>query len=162
MWIVFLLSKVFKGILGEERGDPLKPFHRLTNGLWPLKTIETNGSTTQKPLKNHWCQWSEHQKTFNGDGFTKNHWSFQWSLQNQWRIRCSLQKLQFLVVTNTNLNYNFSVLICRELDIRCFDLSRVEFTYFMLHWIFETIVDHCHFKNHWKTIEVNAQLVKAH
>ena len=43
---------------------------------WPLKTIETNGGTQ----KNHWCQWSEYQKTMvmassktieNVNGFSK-------------------------------------------------------------------------------------------
>ena len=52
--------------------DPLKPFHRLTNGPGPSKTIETNGWATQKPLKNHRWQWSEYQKTFNGDGVLQN------------------------------------------------------------------------------------------
>ena len=44
------------------RSDPLKPSHRLTNGHRPLKTIESNGNVTPKPLKtiDVNCQWSEH------------------------------------------------------------------------------------------------------
>ena len=36
-----------------DHNDPLKPTHRLTNGPEPSKTIESNGSKIQKPLKNH-------------------------------------------------------------------------------------------------------------
>ena len=63
-----------------ERSDPLKPFHRSTNGPWPLKTIETNGSTTQKPIKTIDVN-DQSAKKFNGDGFLKNHWNCRWSLQ---------------------------------------------------------------------------------
>ena len=40
-----------------DLSNPLKSFHRSTYGLWPLKTIKTNGRTTQKTMKNHWCHW---------------------------------------------------------------------------------------------------------
>ena len=67
-----------------EVNDTLKPSHRWTNGPWPLKTIETNGWKTPKPLKNHWNQWSGGWKSFNGDGWvtpkpSKNNWK-QWSV----------------------------------------------------------------------------------
>ena len=65
------------------RSDPLKPSNRLNNGYRPLKTIESNGNVTPKPLKNHWCQLSM-VRAFNGDGLLKNHRNCQRSLQNHW------------------------------------------------------------------------------
>ena len=44
-----------------------------SRGPRPLKTVETNGRTTQTPLKKHWGQWSEYHNTFNSDGFLQNH-----------------------------------------------------------------------------------------
>ena len=33
-----------------DHDDPSKPSHRLTNGPYPSKTIESNGSKIEKPL----------------------------------------------------------------------------------------------------------------
>ena len=59
-----------------DHNDPSKPSHRSTNGPEPSKTIESDGRKIKKPSKNHWWQWSDRQKTFNGDGLLKNHWKF--------------------------------------------------------------------------------------
>ena len=57
-----------------DHDDPSKPSHRLTNGPEPSKTIESDGRKIKKTSKNHWWQWSDRQKTFNGNGRLKNHW----------------------------------------------------------------------------------------
>ena len=60
------------------------------NHRWPLS------SEFQKPLKNHWSQWSDSQKTFNGDGSTmakplKNHWC-QWCPEKNINNSIALKK----------------------------------------------------------------------
>ena len=113
----FLRNDKFIQSLGLDLFDPLKPFHRLTNGPWPSKTIETNGWTTPKPLKNHQCQWSANQKTINGDGVLQNHWKFsmvsskplKFSMVSSKSLEMSIvnilyRKLKLLVVTITHLN----------------------------------------------------------
>ena len=89
--------------------DPLKPFHRLTNGPWPSKTIETNGWTTPKPLKNHRCQWSAYQKTFNGDGVLQNHWKFS---------MVSSKPLKFSMVSSKSLE--MSIVSSKSLKLSIF------------------------------------------
>ena len=112
----------------------MKPFHRLTNGPWPSKTIETNGWAIQKPLKNHRWQWSGYQKTFNGkwrppkplkifNGLFITIESFQLSSQNHWNCQCSLQKTEIVgkVVVGA---VTFSPVLGKHI------FSRVEFTHF--------------------------------
>ena len=118
-----------------ELNDPLRPFHCSTNCSWPLKTIESNGGTTQKPL----MSMARDQKTFNGDGFLKKRWNLQWSLQNHWYFQCSPQTMK-----SCYLPYRFWCNGPTDNTLfpfmqACVSLQ-VEFTHFLLHWIFQTIL----------------------
>ena len=81
----------------------------------PLKAMVA----TSKTIVNHWWQWSDRPKTFNGDGLLKNHWKFamvsskplkftmvpkkHWTCQYSSQINILLKQLNYPVVTITIL-----------------------------------------------------------
>ena len=65
--------KPFHLTSGIDHNDPSKPSHRLTNGLEPSKTIESDGSNIKNHRKTIDGNGQTAQKTFNGDGLLKNH-----------------------------------------------------------------------------------------
>ena len=97
--IVWTLKKYRSRVVRIELNDPLRPFHRSTNCSWPLKTIESNGGTTQKPL----MSMARDQKTFNGDGFLKKSWNLQCSLQTI--ISCILPYRFYIMVLLKTLSF---------------------------------------------------------
>ena len=88
------------------------------------KTIDVNG---QRPKNIQWW-W-----------FPQKHWNLQWSLQNHWYFQCSPQTMK-----SCYLPYRFWCNGPTDNTLfpfmqACVSLQ-VEFTHFLLHWIFQTIL----------------------
>ena len=130
------------------------------------KTIDVNGQSTQKHSMvmissktiENWNGLSKTIEVFNGPlkfmEISHGFLNLKWTFVNQYCEICPVLFLELMILLIIILSPLLQVQI----------LFQVEFTHILLHWIFQTIVDHCPLKskNHWKTIEVNGRLVKKH
>ena len=140
-----------------DHWKPLKPMVERPKNHW--KTIDVNGQSTQKHSMvmissktiENWNGLSKTIEVFNGlFKFMENSHGFlnlKWTFVNKY---CEIFPVLFL-----ELMILLIIILSPLLQVHV--LSQVEFTHFLLHWIFQTIVDHCPLKskNHRKTIKVS-------